>query len=1724
MTREDCGVQGAASVGGLGRGLGILGAFTSARSSQGCGGLSARMAKGRAGGLVALAVAMVAVLTLGMGVSVAEAAPKGVAAFFGNPAGSASSLAGQFGSGSPLGAAVNSNPASPYFGDVYAVDSSNHRVQRFSSLGEFELMWGKDVIKTAPTVNTDLGSVFERCTFGPDCKAGIADSLGGEFVTPTGVAVDQTTGNVYVVERNNTGGGRVQAFTGDGQFLWVVGKDVVQAGGPGDVPTPSIVVNERQSVVIGAFDFFGCGCAVPVTGGDFTLTLDGQTTTPAIPYDATAAQVKAALEALSNVDTVTVTGGPGPSSGWTVEFTGALAGINVSQMTINTGGLVPAGFSSGSVSTTQTGSSTSDGPAEVCTVATTCKIATIGAKGGEFAAGGTDGTSGGGNGIAVSPVVNPLTGAGNVLVTDRGNRRVQEFTSTGGFVRAFGWDTVTNGSPSDPTNVSTFQVCTVAADCKAAASGGADPGRFGNNAPNRVAVDSTGAIYTVENSANFRVQKFTSQVGPPELAASVVNPNVGGSGPALNLSGTASTSSPMDIAVGPANHLFVVKAFAVGVGTPSATVAERRVVELDNAGALVDVHAPRAGIPATTYLAVNADSDEIYMTTPAAPVGGGQGVYVLGQSSVPTVSLGVGSVGVHTAQLNGLVNPGGPDTPIGIRTKYHLEYRKVGAPSWIALSADKDAGNGFANVSVSQALGDLEANTAYEARLVASKPFSGVANVVTAPEAFTTQPSRPDIDSVYVSERESTTVKLNARINPNGAATTYRFEYGTTAAYGTSVPIPDGNAGMGTSTQTFTEAIPGLEPDTTYHYRLTATNPNGTNKSADKTFTTRSAAQAPIGRGYELVSPADKVGGTGLSTWYTGVASHGNVGVPAYEAERYSSLSYYGGSIIDGGFSYGADAALGERTPAGWVNKPAFNRPGGIGTGEFVKLPTLQSMSDDLSLTAWTAQSQLALFPEQRDVWGSLLGNASGQALREWDTGRWEITAPLAPSQQVGLDAATQVAADGGYALVSGLIRGVAGPGDPTNAAFSGGPSDLVCPDSGSCNRSVYVEDVTAGLSDSYPGEGIRSLANACTGEGDARTKIPRVDATGKIVPAECPAALPGRDSRLISPRGASVAAGGTLRGHMSDDGWRVFFMSPDHLNVANNVACTSISPDVEGTKCPPQVYVRQRNQDGSVTTRWISQSAVAGQAASLMAAVVFEGATPDGDKAFFRTASPLTADDLNGDSQQPGGVKTGTPNPDSVDLYMYDFPDAPGADPGDGTLTRISAGPTGSSDANVSTGSLTTNTGALRAFGNDGSRVYFVTAAPLAGVAPASGTITSPGGTVSQLATNLYAYDATLPVDQRWRFVARLPAGSTLGGCATKGSIRDGDGLAAPNGGQAGTITATDGGNCVRATNDGSFVTFFTDGRLTVDDPDNVTGDVYSYDAVTNELVRLSAAQGGAGGSYVCVTNPGPGFGALCNGDSFVASLTKAPLNMVTDAGPGDRTVFFESASRLVPEDVNDVYDVYQWRNGVLSLLSTGAADADHALYRGNDRSGTNVYISSRDRLSWQDHDVVLDVYSARVDGGIAQPEPPPACELIADACQGGGATVVPTPDLKTSSSSGEGNSDAGVRKTLTVAGPSLRARRLAARSGVLRIVVRTNRAGRVVAVAEARIAGRARRVGRKAVRVQQAGKATLGLRLSRSARRRLQSGKALRVTVRVSSPGARGRAMTVRLPGAKP
>src|SRR5437764_14344390 len=62
-----------------------------------------------------------------------------------------------------------------------------------------------------------------------------------------------------------------------------------------------------------------------------------------------------------------------------------------------------------------------------------------------------------------------------------------------------------------------------------------------------------------------------------------------------------------------------------------------------------------------------------------------------------------------------------------------------------------------------------------------------------------------------------TTATLRGSINPNGEATTFHFEYGTTKAYGSTTPDQGPTAAVKRG-QAVSAAVSGLTPATKYHY------------------------------------------------------------------------------------------------------------------------------------------------------------------------------------------------------------------------------------------------------------------------------------------------------------------------------------------------------------------------------------------------------------------------------------------------------------------------------------------------------------------------------------------------------------------------------------------------------------------------------------------------------------------------------------------------------------------------------------------------------------------------------------------------------------------------------------------------------------------------------------------------------------------------------------------
>jgi FG-GAP repeat len=86
---------------------------------------------------------------------------------------------------------------------------------------------------------------------------------------------------------------------------------------------------------------------------------------------------------------------------------------------------------------------------------------------------------------------------------------------------------------------------------------------------------------------------------------------------------------------------------------------------------------------------------------------------------------------------------------------------------------------------------------------------------------------------------------LNATVNPSGEEVSdCHFEYGTTTEYGSSVACAS-SPGEGESPVPVAAPVGGLSEDTTYHFRIVATNPTATSYGEDNTFTTLRAPAEP---------------------------------------------------------------------------------------------------------------------------------------------------------------------------------------------------------------------------------------------------------------------------------------------------------------------------------------------------------------------------------------------------------------------------------------------------------------------------------------------------------------------------------------------------------------------------------------------------------------------------------------------------------------------------------------------------------------------------------------------------------------------------------------------------------------------------------------------------------------------------------------------------------------
>lgn len=209
---------------------------------------------------------------------------------------------------------------------------------------------------------------------------------------------------------------------------------------------------------------------------------------------------------------------------------------------------------------------------------------------------------------------------------------------------------------------------------------------------------------------------------------------------------------------------------------------------------------------------------------------------------------------------------------------------------------------------------------------------------------------------------------LHGLVNPEGSPTTYHFEYGTTTAYGHSTPVE--SAGSGAKDVAVEKTVLELEPESTYHYRIAATNAAGTTYGSDRTFTT--ALSVPIA--LEQLPVLNEFNGSESSvadfkenwrkpTWVAEKGEDLSGGWRPNEALSNVAGTYYKNEFTDSGHGIGTVAVLNygtglERYFSLWGDMvfPSTQK-----TGYEARFTALATGNYSVTLSKWAQGSQTVL-------------------------------------------------------------------------------------------------------------------------------------------------------------------------------------------------------------------------------------------------------------------------------------------------------------------------------------------------------------------------------------------------------------------------------------------------------------------------------------------------------------------------------------------------------------------------------------------------------------------------------------------------------------------------------------------------------------------------------------------------------------------------------------------
>ncbi len=508
--------------------------------------------------------------------------------------------------------------------------------------------------------------------------------------------------------------------------------------------------------------------------------------------------------------------------------------------------------------------------------------------------------------------------SGEVFVADA---RIQSFSAEGVFTSAFALDGsfdggvsaiavdsggagavyVATGANGGVPSVAKYSAGELAYALDTSSSTTAiDPGA-------RVAVDpASGAVYVTA----FNTETFAQEIDAFSQSTGAFIASFGGE----SGSPDGGFICPAGLAVDPSHNVYVLEPCKGRVDKYSSTGTWEATVDDGSRGApqavatdpkTGEVYVAEAGVSGLQVTNFAAGGASVIYTFGAANVGGLAGLAV-GPDATVYVADGVGAVidrftpflgptvtttaasevKTTSATFNGTIDPE------GIASEYHYEYGLEN--TYGSSTAEIDAGSGSVVAEAPGPITGLTPNTTYHYRIVGSNA-SGEIN--GEDQTLSTEAAPPSVDGspAFASSITPSGAQVHATVNPQHSSTSFRIEYGTSTAYGSSAPEGGGEVGEQSSDQAVATTLTGLAPGTLYHFRVSAENgTEGPQTGADATFITAPAAPAFAA---EVTSRKATLSGT--------IDPHG------------TATTYH--------FNYGPSTAYGARTP---------EVSGGSGNGE----------------------------------------------------------------------------------------------------------------------------------------------------------------------------------------------------------------------------------------------------------------------------------------------------------------------------------------------------------------------------------------------------------------------------------------------------------------------------------------------------------------------------------------------------------------------------------------------------------------------------------------------------------------------------------------------------------------------------------------------------------------------------------------------------------------------